>query len=491
MKKCQHCGKEIQDQNVFCPYCGGKQERNEGPHNANGSPPSGKSLIAMIVGIVAAVVFILVLGAALANRKTTINLNKYMAISFDGYDTMGKAKCEFDADKFEKDYGKKLKIHKEAVRNWLKEKVSEEDLNDFEGLLGRSVEYYYSSFTPGSGTELIKGIVSGTIDPRENLSNGDMVTFSWNISDEDLAFVEACCNCRLKISDITQKVDGLEKVKTFDPFDGAGISFSGIAPDGQLNEIKPGSDAACQVLRYRTDKTRALSNGDTVTVTVTYNGGDPTDYCVGKYGKIPAQTSKEFKVGGLDSYVTSASQISDNALQQMQSQAEDAVSDFIADYGDKYITVADLQYLGNYLITPKEGVNLTGNGLYLVYKVRANFNYSNPESDHKKSFHENVDYYVYCKFHNLLNSDKGETSVDLTKYDMNYSDNFQVDSGVEETAGWSFTKWWYVYGYEKLDVMRSGIVSSNRRYNLEDNVMDVDFDSSPAADEAAAREEQF
>jgi hypothetical protein len=37
----------------------------------------------------------------------------------------------------------------------------------------------------------------------------------------------------------------------------------------------------------------------------------------------------------------------------------------------------------------------------------------------------------------------------------------------------------------------SGIVSSNRRYNLEDNVMDVDFDSSPAADEASAREEQF
>ncbi|MDD5940638.1 MAG: zinc-ribbon domain-containing protein, partial [Lachnospiraceae bacterium] len=100
MKKCQHCGKEIQDQNVFCPYCGGKQERNEGPHY-NGSSPSGKSLIAMIVGIVAAVVLILVLGTALANRKTTISLNKYMAISFDGYDTMGKAKCEFDADKFE------------------------------------------------------------------------------------------------------------------------------------------------------------------------------------------------------------------------------------------------------------------------------------------------------------------------------------------------------------------------------------------------------
>ena len=44
-------------------------------------------------------------GWAFANRTPTIDVSKYMTLSADGYNTVGKLNISFDTEKLEKDYG--------------------------------------------------------------------------------------------------------------------------------------------------------------------------------------------------------------------------------------------------------------------------------------------------------------------------------------------------------------------------------------------------
>lgn len=509
--KCAHCGKEIPDQSGFCPYCGGKQNQNnsENPSDQTAAnktqtkpqTPSDtvKSHIAsgkshrQIWAIAAVILLILIVGTAVTHRKTKINLDKYVTISFDGYDTKGTATYTFDSAKFEKAYGKKLKLNKKAAKKWLKKNGSSDELSDF---LGEDIDDLIADASMKKGTDAIEDTLDYTISPDTDLSNGDTVTFSWDMSEGSIDMLETFYNCSLKIDDISETVSGLKEAETFDPFDGASVSYSGIAPDGKIENITAGSDAACQDLTYRADKTESLSNGDTITVTVTVNGVDPTDYCLQNYGKIPSETTKEFKVSGLSSYVTDVSQISDDLMKQMQSQAEDQFNDQFAEMDDDTATVTNLQYIGNDFLNLKEGLHRDDkNIIYLIYKVRVNLNYSNPESKTKKTYNENQDYYWYCSFPNIQSDENGKTVVDLTRGVIPdnsswYGVLFKVDSGVENPDNFNRPKVWKLCGYEKLDKLKTVAIDLNQsEYNIEDNAKDVDFDASDDANADSAEAE--
>lgn len=42
----------------------------------------------------------------MVTRKPTINLNDYMTVSIEGYDTVGQASAVFDSEKFQKNMRK-------------------------------------------------------------------------------------------------------------------------------------------------------------------------------------------------------------------------------------------------------------------------------------------------------------------------------------------------------------------------------------------------
>lgn len=52
----------------------------------------------------------------------------------------------------------------------------------------------------------------GSADKTSRLSNGDVVTYSWNESEDE---AEMLFGVRVKYSDIVYTVSGLEKVNTF------------------------------------------------------------------------------------------------------------------------------------------------------------------------------------------------------------------------------------------------------------------------------------
>ncbi len=63
---------------------------------------------AKVLVSIAAVAVVAAGGWAFANRTPTIDVSKYMTLSADGYNTVGKLNIDFDTDKLEQDYGKQI-----------------------------------------------------------------------------------------------------------------------------------------------------------------------------------------------------------------------------------------------------------------------------------------------------------------------------------------------------------------------------------------------
>ena len=99
---CTHCGKEIQNGITFCPYCG------SAVNNAKENTKMKKHNPAKVLVSIAAVAVVAAGGWAFANRTPTIDVSKYMTLSADGYNTVGKLNISFDTEKLEKDYGKQI-----------------------------------------------------------------------------------------------------------------------------------------------------------------------------------------------------------------------------------------------------------------------------------------------------------------------------------------------------------------------------------------------
>ncbi len=532
---CQKCGKEVPKGSIFCPGCGAKQETEPANMNAasrieatkycsncgaqmpadsrfcpvcrtrqDGAPvpriqpdqqsggrirpsqmaaplsPEEQAKVKKrnrVIGIsfAAAIGACLLIGACLVIGvlsffiKPSINLNKYLSVSFEGYDTVGKAVIAFDTERFESDYEKKLSAKTGRKSSGISMYPSEEAY----------IEALFGSYGASSATRsFLSDCVDGSVDKDSGLSNGDVVTYTWNCDDEQA--LEAY-GYKLKYEDVEWLVEGLKEAEVFDPFEGINVVYSGVSSNGSASiEGKPSAKAA-QDLRYDIDVYNGLSNGDTITVTAAAPYDDPVEYCIENYGMIPSPLTKEYKVEGLDSYIQSAKDISDECLREMQKQAEDVYNAGVAqNWGDDE-TLKSFSYIGNYLLTSQnqDDYGEGHNALYLVYKARVNDKYSN-DGD---SYNETNDIYWYICYYDLLVNPDGVTTVDVSNY-TTPDDSFLIDSGI--SSGWWNTKSWYYYGYQTLDELYKAVIALySQSYNLEDNI-----EESLNADEDAEEEEE-
>ena len=490
---CGNCGTQIPDGSKFCPNCGKAVEApvqtvpvemkvaepvkapvQPAPQTPiqvqyQAAPKKGGAgkLIGIIVGVC---VLILALGAGAAflffGRKTTINLNKYMTISYSGYETIGKASAVFDTEKFEADYKDKIKFTKAANKEFenAKGEIGElgalvSDLDDVEAALAAY------GFTPAS---LLEDGINGSLDRTDGLSNGDKVVYTWTISEQDEKDFEKYLGVKIKYSDIEGTVEGLETATLFDPFEGVEIVYSGIAPDGTAQIQNSNTSGVYGYLDYQLDKSYELSNGDVITATVTtYYGNNLEDYCLENYGMIPSETEKTFTVDGLSSYVASASEISDDIMSKMKQQGLDIITANAASYWSDQVTLKEANYLGNYFLTEKPGAYEGYHNIVdLVYEVVSTIDINEEDAKYKAD----VTYYYYVSFYDVMQMPDGTISVDLSNYDTTY-DYFNVDTGVD--SGWWSTYNYDFKGYETLDTMFNKIVSANVDvYTYEDNIQE-------------------
>ena len=481
---CVHCGRDIPNGTKFCPFCGqpvaadqpaGQPAFNIQPgasvqppqqppvmgaqQPVGGQPAAATATVTPKAPIdpkklavpVAVAAVVVVGGVLIATHKPTVNLNKYITLSAEGYNSIGTLDVEFDTDKLEKDYGKKIaKNFQKAMKN------HEEDTYGLSNLAGSLYE--------GGETSLF---VTYCADKTRNLSNGDVVTYTWDgVNEQTKKEAEELFGVKIKCSDVTYKVSGLTAVNTFDAFDGVEVEFDGISPDGSATVNTLPTAEAAEGLYYTLDEQYNLANGDTVTVTVHSNRDDFSD-CIEKYGAIPAATEKTYTVEGLNEYVTDSDGLTDSVLVSLQNQAEDVLNAYIAKSWDsECVTLKGMSYLGYYILTPKNKDNY---GVYqdviiLPYQVTSHNHF---EDDKGQVYDADVSYYWYIAFRNVSKDADGNIAGGLDDY---YTANasFDVKTGLDD--GW-WEKYWSYDGYQTLDELYSNAVTRNvEDYNHQDNV---------------------
>ena len=443
---CTHCGKEIQNGITFCPYCGSTV------NNAKENTKMKKHNPAKVLVSIAAVAVVAAGGWAFANRTPTIDVSKYMTLSADGYNTVGKLNIDFDTDKLEQDYGKQITTRfKKQMKN-LKD--------DTFGLSSLTASLY-----DGYEADLFaETCATGSADKTKNLSNGDVVTYTWDDNSDE---AEEAFGVKVKYTDITYTVSGLASVNTFDAFDGVDVEFSGISPDGRATVNSLPTAAEAQGLYYTLDENSGLSNGDTVTLTVHSNRDDFSD-CIDKYGAMPQATEKTFTVEGLNEYVTSADTLSDSVLVSLQNQAEDVFKSYAAQRFSNGQTFKGMTYLGNYILTPKNKDSWGDKDrIVLAYQVTVHHDYT---SELNTTYDADDSFFWYITFNNVSKDADGNIASGLNDYDTPTT-FVKIDSGVQKYSFSSSTETWEYYGYASLDSLYNAAVNQYvENYNQQDNV---------------------
>jgi DNA-directed RNA polymerase subunit RPC12/RpoP len=443
---CTHCGKEIQNGITFCPYCG------SAVNNAKENTKMKKRNPAKVLVPIAAVAVVAAGGWAFANRTPTIDVSKYMTLSADGYNTVGKLNIDFDTDKLEQDYGKQITTRfKKQMKN-LKD--------DTYGLSSLTASLY-----DGYEADLFaETCATGSADKTKGLSNGDVVTYTWDDNSDE---AEEAFGVKVKYTDITYTVSGLASVNTFDAFDGVDVEFSGISPDGRATVNSLPTAAEAQGLYYTLDENSGLSNGDTVTLTVHSNRDDFSD-CIDKYGAMPQATEKTFTVEGLNEYVTSADTLSDSVLVSLQNQAEDVFKSYAAQRFSNGQTFKGMTYLGNYILTPKNKDSWGDKDrIVLAYQVTVHHDYT---SELNTTYDADDSFFWYITFNNVSKDADGNIASGLNDYDTPTT-FVKIDSGVQKYSFSSSTETWEYYGYASLDSLYNAAVNQYvENYNHQDNV---------------------
>lgn len=485
---CVHCGRDIPNGTKFCPFCGqpvaadqpaGQPAFNIQPGASvqppqqppvmgaqqpmGGQPAAATATVTPKAPIdpkklavpVAVAAVVVVGGVLIATHKPTVNLNKYITLSAEGYNSIGTLDVEFDTDKLERDYGKKIaKNFQKAMKN------HEEDTYGLSNLAG-------SLYEGGETSLFVTYCADGSADKTRNLSNGDVVTYTLDgVNEQTKKEAEELFGVKIKCSDVTYKVSGLTAVNTFDAFDGVEVEFNGISPDGSATVNTLPTAEAAKGLYYTLDEQYNLANGDTVTVTVHSNRDDFSD-CIEKYGAIPAATEKTYTVEGLNEYVTDSDGLTDSVLVSLQNQAQDVLNAYIAKSWDsECVTLKGMSYLGYYILTPKNKDNygVSQDVIILPYQVTSHNHF---EDDKGQVYDADVSYYWYIAFRNVSKDADGNIAGGLDDY---YTANasFDVKTGLDD--GW-WEKYWSYDGYQTLDELYSNAVTRNvEDYNHQDNV---------------------
>lgn len=374
--------------------------------------------------------FILMMLMFVGCGQKNVDLNKYVTITSQGYNTKGTAIVDFDKASFMDDYEGQLKLKKknDAVEMALFISGSVEDL-------------------------LLDECVSFKLDKNTDLNNGDVVKLKWNCND---SLAKELFGVELVHSDISYKVSNLEELGTINPFDYVTVSFSGIDPDGTVTIAADQSRAEMADVRFVATPSNKLKIGDTVIVTATPNGSD--NNFADKYGCVLSETERTYIVQGLGKYITDLSEITDDMYAKMDKQLQDDFNAGVATWGPEESTSIEL--LGNYLVTLKDGMNSFGypiNYLYYVYKV-----------DYANDVVSNYTYYWYGYFTDVLMLEDGTVSVDLSRYTVSKASKlFSVTSGdcLEPDSKH------YVAGFAELDsFFNKHIVSKIDKYEYVTNL---------------------
>lgn len=372
---------------------------------------------------------VMLLSVFLCGCKEKIDLNGYLDIDAEGYDTVGTASFSIDY---------------------------EDIYEDYEEIFDKGAKGEFEELMEEFGIELLlEEAISGELSETSGLSNGDEIEFEWDVNAQD---IEENFKVKFIYENVTEKVKGLKEGTVFHPFDELEVTFTGTAPNGRV-EID--ENFSVSGLRASADKEYGLKNGDVVTVTIQGRYGDDVyDTCFAK-GMIPSETTKQYTVSGLPAYVEKLSEIPKSNMDEMDKQARDVVTAMVAGWVEKE-SLVKMDLLGSYLLSAKPGMNVSGNQNQLILV------YQNSVKNKDGEFA----YYYYISYSDLLKNADGTLNCNMGNYTV-------PKSGGWFTTGTTFTHGSYSYtGYETLEGLYDNLVKVYvAEYNYETDITDEKWEN--------------
>ena len=355
------------------------------------------------IGIGAVLLLVLVVGIALmlTGKTKTIDLSTYTSVSYEGYNGYGKAELQFDRERFLSDWRKKIRFGRGRLARSYKRAARGDDPADF--LYERFLE------------------VSADLDTKErtDLKNGDSVQLHWSLDKDDDRDIRKTFGVKLKHEDQSFTVEGLEEIRTFDPFAQIALRLDGTSPNGRASlEIQDDSNFIRE-LTIELDKRDDLKNGDSVTASI---DEERVSYFIQKHGIAPSPLKKEYKIENLAAYAEKDSEVPEELLEKMKKDTVDKLQAELAWQSNSGVSYSGAEYIGNYFLNAKKE-GRSGNRMVLVYKVTANVKF--PEA----GFDQNFNYYYYGSFSQILLKPDGSYSID--SYFSTPTNYVQFDTGVK------------------------------------------------------------
>lgn len=391
---CGKCGTENANDAKFCRGCGQalvnesvkKEAENSAVETQVGAKKVNPEVIGQllekvkklpkkaVLGIVGVVVILVIVICLALNMSTTINLDKYVTIEATGYDGYGNVSAKIDWDAIEEKYGDKISFTSKAK-------------TEYGGFLGY--------MTP---IDVLKDSIKVEFSEKDYLENGDKVEYTWNIDAEITEYIE----CKIKSNGGTYEVSTLEEVGTFDAFADLEVTFEGIAPSGRVTYNYSGDKLG--YYDFSCSQSNGLSNGDTVTISIT---NTDMEYYAERYGMVPSKLENEYKVSGLQEYVSLYGNLSDDFISTLKSEAEDTIYAYVANDYNSSSALSDLQYVG-YIFNFIKDVDSYFNYYNSVYVI-----YSGTVSNSAGKF-DTMTVYFPVRFTNILCAD-GSFSYESNK----------------------------------------------------------------------------
>ena len=166
--------------------------------------------------------------------------------------------------------------------------------------------------------------------------------------------------------DTGEKKGSLIKI---DPFERLDAAFTGTAPDASAGIKYLKSADYPMNYHFEIEPKDNLRNGDVIRMYITDVNAEQI---ANDNGYTLTATEKEFIVDGVDYYVETLDQITE----ELQNEMNERAGSFISENVEKSMTGVNLEsyeFIGNYLLNKKTDIYNTQNHCFCVYKVNTSF----------------------------------------------------------------------------------------------------------------------
>lgn len=285
---------------------------------------------------------------------------------------------------------------------------------DFESLWNSDKNLHHAE------QEEFSSYIVGSFDVYDNLSNGDVATWSWDINEEAIndLYKDEDIEIDITYEDITVDVEELLDKEVFNPIDYVSVSFEGISPFITAKMDILSCDCG---LSFSFDNSTDLANGDTVTVTLNDSYLSTVEAYCEENNFILGTTSVSYTVENFDEYLTSVDQLTPEMIDMMSSQAINVFYSKTASWDESSVVVS-INYDGIYFLNSRFPDKLWNksdmNQCYILLSVTAN----NPTDG-------DLSYYYFVKYSGLILKNDGTLIVDLSKYSNSEGGSFFGLSG--------------------------------------------------------------